>query len=234
MMPGKKVYVTFHGYEPGGLPKRKNKLHRKLAERMATKTVCVGDFMRGWYGQKPDRVIYGAGDAIPKLKPKGRNAVFVGRLEADTGIFAYLRALMEIKPEIYLDIYGDGPEKAEVIRIIKRNNLPAAVHGYTNKPLEKIQEARYVFTSQYLSIIQAMQTKRLVVAVYTNPLKKDYLYLHPQSKNMIIADGGKDLTEKFNSLNSIYEAEYVERAYAWAKAQTWDKVTDIYQELWHD
>ena len=229
-----KVYITFHGYEPGHLPSWKEKVHRKWAEKSAQGNICVGAFIEKWYGTKADAILYGAASAKPTKMPRARSAVYIGRLEADTGIFAYLRALLDIKKGLTWDIYVDGPELAEVKKMVSRNRLPVALHGWTDKPLEKIASARFVFTSQYLSILEAMQSKRLVVAVHNDPLKKDYLYMHPESKHMLIAANGKDLADKFNSLSQMYENEYVEKAYVWARQQTWAKLADTYQRIWDD
>ena len=62
IFPFKKNYVTFHGYEGNNLPTKKAILMHKISERLSSGNICVGDFLKKWYGTKPDFVTYGAVD----------------------------------------------------------------------------------------------------------------------------------------------------------------------------
>ena len=50
--------------------------------------------------------------------------------------------------------------------------------------------------------------------------------------NMIIAGNYVELAEMFNKLKHDDESMMVEKAYDWAKQQTWEKMTQDYYELW--
>src|SRR3989344_9154038 len=110
LYPSKKVLTTFHGYEGNKIPGFKSKLIHKIAEKLSKGNICVGDFLKKWYGTKPDYVTYGAVE-IPNHKSQITNKykiqntrldsakrakfkiLFIGRLEEETGIMEYLKAL---------------------------------------------------------------------------------------------------------------------------------------------
>ena len=58
LYPRKKVYTTFHGYETKFPPTIKAKLVRKISEKLSYGNICIGDFIKKWYGTKPDFVTY--------------------------------------------------------------------------------------------------------------------------------------------------------------------------------
>ena len=55
----KPVYTTFHGYESYPLKSKFIVVH-KISERLSRGNICIGDFIKKWYGTKPDYVTYGA------------------------------------------------------------------------------------------------------------------------------------------------------------------------------
>ena len=59
LYPRKRFYVTFHGWEGKFPVPWKNKLVRKISEKLAWGNICVGDFIEKWYGTKPNAVTYG-------------------------------------------------------------------------------------------------------------------------------------------------------------------------------
>ena len=56
---GRKVYLTFYGWEGIYPIPPKNILVRKISEKMASGNICIGDFIAKWYHTKPDIVSYG-------------------------------------------------------------------------------------------------------------------------------------------------------------------------------
>lgn len=63
LYPKKPVFTTFHGYETKYPPSKKAILVRKISELLSYGNICVGDYIRKWYGTKPDYVTYGGVDA---------------------------------------------------------------------------------------------------------------------------------------------------------------------------
>lgn len=231
--PKKPMYVTFHGYEGDVPPKKGAVLVRKLSEKLAQGNICIGDYIAKWYGTKPTFVSYGAVE-LPRRFTEGKTAenrlIFVGRLDEQTGILTYLETVKELKKngvKVELEIYGDGKFRPKAEKVGK-------VHGFVKDPLKPLAQARFALVSRYLSILEAMLFKKLVFAVYDNPLKQDYLKMAPFAKWIVIETSPKKLAEKIKHFleNPQQEKKMVEPAYNWAKKQTWDKVVKLYENLW--
>jgi len=80
------------------------------------------------------------------------------------------------------------------------------------------QQADYIFVGGYLSALESFLSKKIVLASYDNPVKKDYWLMHPMAK--------------YIGLNGGVPKKYSEEAYLWAKSQTWDKLAAEYESLW--
>ena len=92
LRPKRKYYVTFHGYPNYPIKKRQVFL-QNISEKLTTGNICIGDFIKKWYGTNPNIVSYGAVD-ISKFKPKKAksfkyDAIFASRLDEHTGILTY-------------------------------------------------------------------------------------------------------------------------------------------------
>lgn len=230
----KKVFTTFHGYENYPL-KSKDILMHKIAERLSRGNICIGDFIKKWYGTKTDYVSYGGTNAFgiknQKLNIKNNNsAVFVGRLDQQTGIKTYVNAVKLIRkriPDFNFEIIGDGKLRKEIEKNFK-------VLGFKKNPEKYFPEYNFAFVSRYLSILEALAAKRLVFAVYDNPLKEDYLKLAPFSKYIIACNSSFELASKtfFYLKNSNKKEKIINDAYEWVKKQTWEEVVKTYLKLW--
>ena len=225
----KKSFVTFHGYETYPISK-KAILIRKISEKLADGNIIVGAFMEKWYKTKPSFTIYG-GVRIPKkvVSPKNlKSAVFIGRLDEHTGILEYVKAVEEInkKLKFELRILGEGPyiKKLEKFKPL----------GFKNEPMEYLSKYNYAFVSRYLSILEAFASKRLVFAMYDNPVKKDYLEMTPFINFLITADSSQKLARKvmYFQKNPKQANKFINSAYKWVKDQTWENVADTYLKLW--
>lgn len=240
--PQKRVFITFHGWE-GIFPiPRKIILQRKIAEFFTKGNICVGHYIPAWYGTSCDFVTYGGIDEPKEPPPKALriSAVFIGRLERDTDVLEYIDTIKilreEYNMEIKLEICGDGTLRERIQEIIKRMNLSIILQGFVKNPIEYLRRNRFSFATGYLTILESMINKRLVFCVYTNPLKKDYLTLMPNSRTiMITSSSGKELARKIRKIidNPKIEKRMIKRAYDFAKKQTWGKVADAYLKLWH-
>jgi glycosyltransferase involved in cell wall biosynthesis len=228
----KPIYTTFHGYESYPINK-KAIIVRKISELLSCGNICVGEFMAKWYKTNPTYIFYG-GISCNKIhrdiKLNKESAVFVGRLDDQTGIFEYVRAFKLLRkkyPHFNFVVIGEGVYKNIINKDIK-------VLGWIKNPQFYIEHNNFSFVSRYLSILEAMISKRLVIATYDNPLKEDYLRMTPYADWIVIEKDPKKLAERV-----IYYMEHpkekdamIEKAYQWAKLQTWDKVVDTYLQLW--
>lgn len=242
----KKVFTTFHGYESFPL-KSKDIAMRKIAEKLSMGNICIGHFMKKWYGTKPTYATYGgikisnfihsarfaarrASSGQISNKIKKESAVFIGRLDEQTGILTYADAVKLIRkknPYFKFEIIGDGKFRQEIERDFK-------VLGFQKSPEKYFLKYNFAFVSRYLSILEAMAAKRLVFAAYDNPLKEDYLRMAPFSKYIIIFSSPSELVSKISFYidNPKEKEKIIESAYSWVKKCTWEEMTNIYLKLW--
>ncbi len=226
----KRTTITFHGFEAGRLPTKKAKHARQLAARFTNGNLCIGSFIEKWYGTQPTMISYGAANCQGFLqhstKRKDFSAVFVGRLEKDTGIETYL-AIAKQHNKMTLDVYGQGPLES----LLSSAGSTISYQGMVLNACSVFSQYEFAFASSYLSILEAMQSKTLVVAVASDPLKMDYLNCHPMAYQMVILQSANEFKKVLN-LSETVQHTMVETAYQWAKDQTWEKQFDDYLVLW--
>lgn len=241
LFPKKPIFTTFHGYEDYPIPK-KAIIIRKISELLSWGNICIGEFIKKWYGTKPSFVTYGGVD-VKKFSSKGRpasgrkvkkrqSAVFFGRLDSQTSVHEYIKAYKEIKkvfPTFTLHIIGDGPDKKNISPDI-------TVEGFTDKPYEYLFLHHFAFVSRYLSILEAMVAKRLIFAIHNDPIKEDYLKMTPFKDYIVIGRSAKEIARKvmYYLAHPQEEKTLTEKAYIFAKKQTWDRVVTVYLGLWKD
>lgn len=225
-----KKYITFHGYE--GFPvKFRHKIGRKIAQRMVAGTVCVGDFIKKWYGIKPNFVTYGAVDRflMPKKEAKSNSALFFGRLDDLSGIKEYYKAFLRLKkiyPKFKFTVIGEG--------MYKKKLKNCDISPFKSDISGLISTHKYIFVSGYLSMLEAMSYKKLVFAIYNNELKKDYLISSPFNNLVEICKNEGEIVEKiqFYENNLGQMKKKIQKAYNWARTQSWEKLALEYQGLW--
>ena len=236
----KKYYITFHGYE--GYPiKYKHIVLRKIAALCTHGNICVGGFIKRWYGTKADEVFYAAVDTenIKNISSKGNYILFFGRLEKDTEILNYLKVLKlfyaKTRNNLPLYILGHGSLSGEIKKFLENNNIPHKLLGYQKEPGIFIKDARLVLTSSYLSIIESLAYSKLVVAFYSNNLKREYLKGFPDGDEVMC------ITEDINEAAAIVEQAVKDPLYfkgkmnaglTLSKKLTWEKVANQYISLY--
>ncbi len=232
----KKVYTTFHGYESFPV-KKKAIIVRKLSEFLSYGSICIGSFMKKWYYAKPDFVSYGgvgkvksSNLKVQSFKKNKKSAFFFGRLDEQTGILEYCGAVGEIRktfPKFDFVVAGDGKFKQKVQKY-------SNVLGFVKNPEKLLVSYRFAFVSRYLSILEALASKRMVFALYDNPLKEDYLRMSPFAKYISISGSSEALVRDLLYYIEHPEAERqkIEAGYGWVQAQTWNKVVSMYVHLW--
>ena len=154
----------------------------------------------------------------------------IGRLENDIGVITYLKALNKLKKEkIKFDFQtiGEGKFRKQLEKYGKVIGSQKEINKY-------IANSNIVFCSSYLTMLQALVARKIIVAVYENKLKEDYLKLSPLSRFIYIC---KDADEVVNVVRSIQNTPWksnamVENGYEWVKKQTWDSVVNSYLSLW--
>lgn len=231
LFPFKKIFTTFHGYE--GFPlKSKNILIHKISESLSNGNICVGEFIKKWYKTNPDIVVYGGVSNVKNtISAKNpHSALFIGRLERQTGILRYMEAFKIIKkkiPDFKFVMIGEGKLGNKItanVELLKPLVNAPKYFNYYN----------FAFVSGYLSIMEAMMAKRLVFAIYDNPLKRDYLKMTPFSKKIVIANSPYEMASKvfYYLENSKEEEKVIKLAYNWVKQKTWTAMVNNYLKLW--
>lgn len=234
--PFKKVYTTFHGYETV-FPPQKNAIRlRKLSEKLSAGNICVGDFIKKWYGTHPTFVTYGG---VAKSEPahsewhianRKLRISFMGRIEKDTGVAEYvnfLALLHKNKVDFSFTAIGEGSLK-------ERFREFGETVGLVEKPELYLKRSDIIFASSYLSMLQALVHKKLIIAFYDNPLKKDYLLMSPFADYIIAEATPEEAFKKLKHfiLNPNRLKKMITEGSEWAGEQTWEQVTDLYLKLW--
>src|SRR4030042_695439 len=233
LFPKKPVYITFHGYSSYPL-KRIEIFFQKIAQRLTNGNICIGNYIKKWFGTKPNKISYGAVD-LKKFNQKilkifKYDAIFSSRLDEQTGILIYLDALEILRTKgikFELVVLGDGRYREEEKRY-------AIAKGFVVDPSPYFKKSRYAFVSRYLAILEAFANKKLVFAVYDNPLKEDYLKMTPFVKWIIIEEDPQKLAIKieYYMRNPEISKEMIDQAYRWVRNQTWKKMAGEYLSLW--
>lgn len=235
-----RTFITFHGWEGKYPPEPAVVRQRRECEEAAAGTIIVGEFIRNWYGTAGDAVTYGGADlarcssgAAPIAEMPLR-AAFVGRLEPDTGLPLILEALRALRAEagasVPLTVFGSGSMEPELRRqggSVAVEEAPADIHEvYRSFPI--------IFASGYLTILEALCAGRIVFACHDNPIRRDYLALHPAARSLFLCDGTEAVAAGLRDCRENL-AGVLERSgpgWAWAREQSWERLAGEYRELW--
>ncbi len=236
----KPVYTTFHGYEGNNMPNKKSIFMHRLAEKLSWGNICVGDFFKKWYYTKPTIVTYGAVNYIYRGKEKSYDKnliIFVGRLEEETGIMEYLKAFNEIQKKykkLKLVVLGDGSQMSKAKEFVENNKLNVEFKGFVKNIGIDLERASFVFVSRYLGILESLMSKKFVLAVYNNKIKKDYLQMTPFARFISISKNSNEISNQLERyiLNEKEKEFKVNKGYNWVKNQTWEEMVSIYLKLW--
>lgn len=163
------------------------------------------------------------------MKTKKLKIAFIGRLENDTGILPYCEVINLLKNkgiDCEFNIYGEGSLKNK----ITIGNL----QGVTINVDSVIETHDILFVSSYLSILDSLNHQKLVVSLYDNPLKKDYLYLSPFKEWIVIGKNAGDVSQQLVTLLKDEKKlqGMKQKGKEWVNTQSWSHVVDLYEQLW--
>lgn len=234
----KKVYCTFHGWEGRYPIPLKNKLWRYLFSYLSRKTIHVGAWIQEFYFDTPDAVTYGGisnkcfDDRLHTSNSRETKIAFVGRLEKENDIEAYLQIIAKLQKKIKnirVTFVGGGSYQPQCQKIGEITGMIGC-----KRVLDFIQDVDFIFAASYLSILQAQAVGKIVVATYSHRLKQRYLETYSGAKYMIISGDQDYITRQIVELNKDKKRKKrLERAVRiFARKQTWKKVTQLYINLW--
>ena len=212
----------------------------KISEKLSNGNICIGDLLKKWYGTKPNYISYGAVDSeLINLKNKAidkdKNIIFAGRLEEETGILEYLKAIYLLKLKsinLSVDVYGEGQLKQKASEYVSKHKLKVKFKGFLPNVTDYIPEYKIIFVSRYLGILEALALRVPIFAQYNNEIKKDYLYMAPFAKYISIGKTGDDIAnevEKYINKQLLIDTD---GGYEWVKDKTWENMVRIYLKLW--
>jgi len=235
----KQFFITFHGWEGVYPVPLMNKLQRLFFATLAKKTIHIGAYIQQFYFDKPSVVLYGGTDVTSAVTEKINSAtdlaiVFVGRLEKENDLAAYCALLDELKKRkraVTIRWCGGGAYR-------KKCEEYGPVLGMVDekKILAEIERADFVCAASYLSILTAQAVGKVVCALYSQPLKEAYLQTYPGSSTMIVSS---DVTKAADQLIELTQHSEKKRALEvqsqqYARAQSWQALTDVYCDLWNN
>jgi glycosyltransferase involved in cell wall biosynthesis len=242
IFPAKKIYVTFHGYEGNSLPTMKARIMHKIAEKLSRGNICVGDYLAKWYGTKPTYVTYGAVDPhnVKAGSLKLQNPLkilFVGRLEPETSIMGYLeicRILQRKGVKFLFTIVGDGALRKQAEDFAQKHNLPAKFIGSVQEVDSYYKQASFVFSSRYLSTLEAFINKKYVFCLCNNELHQDCFRLSPFANWLSLRNNSSDLAKDVLQYieNPFKKKDVIESAYRFVRRQSWSNMVELYEKLW--
>lgn len=245
MYPSKKVFMTFHGYEGNSLPSYKAILSHKIAEILTHGNICVGDYLSKWYHTKADIVTYGAVDTPPKVtkhtklisNSKEIRILYIGRLEKEAGIEAYLTLLFRLVKKNYkvrLTVLGNGSLRNWSEKYVRMHRLPVRFEGFVTDVEPYLPSHDVVFTSRFLGTMEALTYKRPVFCIYNNAIKRDCFEMAPFAKNIFLSDDIRVLENEFIQMleDQDQTRQKIEKSYNLVKHETWKKMASQYERLW--
>ena len=239
------VFLTRHGMSCKCPVPQSEKRRAVRSQGRVAGVVHDGEFIEKWLGVRPDicpdqGLCPTANELDPVPEPPPTSAVYVGRLEPDTGITIYIDAVRLLTTRLgrpfKLDVYGDGSLRASLQAVVQREGLPVCFHGRTADAQDRITDSCFAFIDGRMAIQEAMARRRLVLAAYVNPLKRDYLCGESFSPHLIaVANADQLAGETAHFIDHPEQrAAIIERAFAHAQTLTWPRTAAAFLALWRD
>lgn len=149
LYPKKKVYLTAHGLEFDNPMSIVSIWQKKLAVKLSSGTIGVGEYLKKYTGVTFNKIIYGG--VFPKrnnLKKIKNSITYLGRLNQDTGINVFLNWAKK-NPNYTIRFCGDGPLRNKCERLGK-------VYGFITDVDQFLLKSEYCVPGGYLSALEAL------------------------------------------------------------------------------
>ncbi len=246
----RKVFLTRHGLSYIHPVPEWEKRRAKRSISLVAAVVHDGEFIGKWLGLEPDlcpnQGLSPPADElpfVPEPPPTGEtglpgSAAFIGRIEPDSGIRIYIDAVeilvRDMGRPFHLDVYGDGSLLPSLRERVDRADLPVTFHGRVANAQDRLVEACFAFIDGRMAIQEAMARRRLVLAGYTDPLKRDYVAGEPFSPYIVTASSGAELADQVAYYIDHPKKRHalIERAHLHARTLTWSRTAEAYTSLW--
>ncbi|MCX6705026.1 MAG: glycosyltransferase family 4 protein [Candidatus Woesebacteria bacterium] len=169
LYPTKPVFTTIHGLEWDNPLSTIGILQKRLAAKLSTGVIGVGNFLEKYLHIKFTLITHG-GLSINRLidSKNGNSIVYVGRLEENTGLLQFLKSLGK---KYKVDFCGDGPLREECEKY-------GTVHGFCD-PTPYLKKAEYCVPGGYLAALEALSYGCKLKLYWNNKIKEDYWKMSP-------------------------------------------------------
>lgn len=222
--------------------------HLKRARRSSKGVAGVahdGAFIEKWLGVSPDicpdQGLSPPADELELIQePEPTSAVYVGRLEPDTGIGMYIDAVHQLVTKhnrpFHLDVYGDGSLRDSLSTHVEALDIPVTFHGRVPHAQERFSDACFAFVDGRMAIQEAMARRRLVCAGYTDPLKRDYVCGESYSPYLLAMDSAAGIAQVVEDMAShpLKRQMYIDRAYEYTRSLRWDNTANSFLRMWEN
>jgi glycosyltransferase involved in cell wall biosynthesis len=242
-LPHKRLFLTRHGMSYTFPVPEQEKARARRSRELVDGVIHDGCFIGRWLEVVPDAVpdqgLYPEAQDLPvAFEPPPKTATFVGRLDPDSGIEIYIDTIAVLRDRynlpISLNVYGGGTLEADLRERVKRLELSVVFHGWQPDAQEHIADGCFAFVAGRMAMQEAMARRRLVVAAYVDPLKRDYVEGEPFSPYLVSGEDAETVAERVAHY-ATHEAErraLVERAYAHSRTLTWRRTAKEYERIW--
>ena len=242
-LPNRPLFLTRHGMSYIYPVPESEKARARRSIDLVDGVVHDGCFIGTRLGVKADCVpnqgLHPEADALPVIpEPAPTSATFVGRLEPDSGIEIYVDAIdvliRDFGLSIALDVYGGGTLEDALRNRAARDGLPVTFHGWQEGAQERITEGCFALVAGRLAMQEAMARRRLVVAAYVDPLKRDYVCGEPFSPYLVSGGDARTIAAQVAHYATHHDERkrMVEQAYAYARTLSWRRTAAAYVDLW--
>ncbi|HRX84653.1 MAG TPA: glycosyltransferase family 4 protein [Phycisphaerae bacterium] len=244
MLPRRPLYLTRHGMS-FRFPVPQEEIQR--AQRtlsLVDGVVHDGNFIEKWLGVPADKVppqgLAPEADELPRIPaPPPESAVFVGRLEPDSGITTYLEAIGLLRDQyrlpMRLDVYGDGSLRETLKAQVARENLPVRFHGAVPDAQDRLADGCFAFVTGRMAIQEAMARRRVVVATYSHALKRDYLCGEHFSPYLLAGGDAASVAALTAECvrNAASRQRLIDDAFEYARTLSWRCTAGEFLDLWN-
>ncbi len=238
LKPRKRIHTTFHGFEKDPVPSV-FKILRRIARKLSSRVLCIGSFIEKTYRVRCDRVLVGAVEMANVLDRPRDGLVFVGRIESDTGVIAYLDVLQNLEinhgVRTHLTVCGGGTMESDLVSRAKEISVDLQLKGVVDEPSEIVGSAQVCLAGGYLSILEAMSIGVPVIALAQTGLKWRY-YLSMRSAGGPISiqttpeGAGREIHRLLT--NPLLYQYISTTGKKFASALTWERIAMEYLALW--
>lgn len=242
-LPDRPVFLTRHGMSYAYPVPESEMARARRSLEWVDGVVHDGCFIEKHLGVRPDIVpdqgLWPEADDLPVIpEPPPDSAVFVGRLDADSGIQIYVDAIACLRDRhrrtITLHVYGGGSLEEHLRRKAERQRLPIVFHGWQADAQERITDGCFAFVAGRMAMQEAMARRRLVVPAIVDPLKRDYVCGEPFSPHVVAGDSAEKIACQvaYYATHEEERRQRVEAAFAYARQLSWRKTAAAYLGLW--